>query len=157
MPAIGGRQPITLQYLDHSKDRRSVRLYTNEITAVSLPGLLTLYGQIEAAFDAVTLGNRSMTTWGEESVITNTPPASAQAQVETEVLVRCIDSTTEAPHSFRIPTADYSAFNWQGNSAILSGAGATAATTALVAAIEATAPPDDETHTLTVVAIEVVQ
>lgn len=157
MPAIGGKQPFTLQYLDHSGDRRSVRFYTNEITAISLPGLLDLYGDLEAAVDAVTLGNRSMVSWGEETVVTNTPPASAAAQVETEILVRCIDSTTEAPHSFRIPTADYAAFNWIGNTAILSGAGATAATTALVAAIEQTAPPDDETHTLTVVSIEVVQ
>lgn len=157
MPAIGSQNVFVQQFLDYSGDKRSVRLYTNEITAVSLPGLLTLYGTIKSAFDGVTLGTRSAENWGEDSVDSNTRPTDKTAQVETEILVRCHSSGTEAPFSFRVPTADYDAFNWIDNKAILSGAGASAATTAFVAAIEQTAPDFDETQTLVVDSIEVVQ
>jgi hypothetical protein len=64
----------------------------------------------------------------------------------------------EAPFSFRIPTVDYAAFNWVGDSAVLSGAGATAATVDLVDAIEALVKmPADDSEGVVVYAIEVVE
>lgn len=160
MPAIGGRQPISIQYLDNSSEVKSIRLYAGEITAVSLPGFLTAFGALQTALDAVTLGTRSAQTWGEETTVSNTPPVDKNAQIETEMLVRVRGATSEAPWSFRIPTADYSAFNYVEGSdkVILSGAGASAATTALVTALEALCKmPDDETEAIVVVGMNVVK
>lgn len=162
MPAIGGRQPVTIQYLDYSGEKQTIRLYAGEITAVSLAGFLAAFGDLQAALDAVTLGTRSAQSWGEETIVSNTRPASKNAQVESELLVRVQGATSEAPWSFRIPTVDYTAFNYAdppaGDQVILSGAGASAATTALVSAIEALVKmPDDETEAVVVVGMEVVR
>lgn len=162
MPAIGGRQPVTIQYLDYSGEVKSIRGYSGEITAVSLPGFLTAFGALQTALDAVTLGTRSKTSWGEETVVSNTRPSDKDAQIESELLVRLRGATSEAPWSFRIPTVDYTAFNYAdppaGDQVIISGAGATAATTALVTAIEALLKmPDDETEAVEVVGMEVVR
>lgn len=162
MAGLGGRQPFTVVYRDYSGETKSIRLYTNEITAISLPGLLTELGDFTTALDAVTLGVRAKQHWGEETIVSNQKAADKTAQVETEMLVRCIGATTERPFSFRIPTVDYDAFNYAdppaGDQVIISGAGATAATTALISAIETTFKmPDDETEGLTVVGMEVVQ
>lgn len=158
MPAIGGRQPISIQYRDYSGEVKSIRLYVGEITAVSLPGFLTAFGTLKTALDGVTLGTRSAESWGEETIVSNSRPGVKDAQVETELLVRVQGATTEAPWSFRIPTADYTAFNFLDDQVILSGAGASAATTALVTALEALVKmPDDETEAVVVVGMNVVQ
>jgi len=162
MAGIGGRQPFTVVYRDYSGETKSVRLYTNEITAISLPDLLTELGTFTAALDAVTLGVRAKEHWGEETIVSNAKATDKTAQVETELLVRCIGATTERPFSFRIPTVDYDAFNYAdppaGDQVIISGAGATTETTDLITAIETTFKmPDDETEALSVVGMEVVQ
>lgn len=158
MAAIGDRNFASVSYLDHSKELRAVSLFTGEITAITIAGFLTQFGALQTALDNVTLGVRARQSWGENAVISNTPPANANAQIETEVLVKVRGATTEAPWSFRIPTVDYAAFNWIGDEAILSGAGATAATIALVDAIEAIAVmPDDEAEGVIVAGIFVVE
>lgn len=53
MPAIGGRQPISISYRDYSGELESIRLYAGEITAVSLPGFLSAFGTLQTALDAV--------------------------------------------------------------------------------------------------------
>lgn len=161
MPALGGSQPVVFQYRDYSGETKSLRVYAGEITAVSLPGLLTDIGDLQTALDNVTLGVRSKQSWGEETVVSNERATAKEAQIESEMLVRCMGATTERPFSFRIPTVDYTAFNYAdppaGDTVILSGAGASAATTALVAAIEALCKmPDDETEALQVVGMNVV-
>lgn len=162
MPAIGGRQPIVYTILDYSGETKTIRLYANEITAVSLPGLLSDLSDFETALDAVILGVRSKNFWGSETIVTNTRPTDKDAQVETELLVRVQGATSEAPWSFRIPAVDYTAFNYAsppaGDQVIISGAGASAATTALVDAIEAAFKmPTDETEAVVVVGMEVVR
>lgn len=161
MPALGGRQPIGFQFLDYSGERKSISLFANEITAISLPGLLTEISAMQTALAAVTLGTISRTSWGNEEVLSNTRPTDKDAQIETELLVMVRGATTEAPWSFRIPTVDYTAFNYAdppaGDSVIISGAGASAATTALVTAIEAFSMPNDETEGIEVVGMKVVR
>ena len=162
MPAIGGRQPATYSYRDYSGELKSIRGYTGEITAVSLPGLLSELGDLASALDAVTLGVRAKQSWGEETIVSNDLPTAKDAQIETEMLVRMRGATTEAPWSFRIPTVDYTAFNYAsppaGDQVIISGAGASAATTALVTALETTLrAPWDEAELLEVVGMEVVR
>jgi len=161
MPGIGGRQPYTRVYRDHSGETKSVRLYTGEITALSIAGLLAELGTLAAALDAVVLGTAAKSHWGEETVISNAVPAAEDAQVETELLVRVIGATTERPWSFRIPTVDYTKFTYAdppaGDQVTISGANATAEVLALIAALEATCKmPDDETEAITVVGMNVV-
>jgi hypothetical protein len=110
----------------------------------------------------VTLGQRAKTSWGEETYVSNDPASTKPAQVETEILVRVQGATTERPWSFRIPTADYDAFNFADLPArdhvIISGAGASAATVALVAAIEDLCRmPDDNTEAVSVIGMNVVR
>lgn len=162
MPALGGRQPATFTYRDYSGEVKTIRVYTGEITAVSLPGLLTELGDLASALDAVTLGVRAKQSWGEETIVSNDRAATKDAQIESEMLVRCQGAVSEAPFSFRIPTVDYNAFNYAdppaGDQVIISGAGASAATMALIDAIEATLKmPDDEAEGVVVVGMEVVR
>jgi hypothetical protein len=162
MPAIGGRQPISISYRDYSGELESIRLYAGEITAVSLPGFLSAFGTLQTALDAVTLGVRAKQSWGEETVVSNERAASKNAQIESQLLVRCRGAVSQAPFSFRIPTVDYEAFNYAnppaGDEVIIEGDGATAATTALVDAIEALCKmPDDETEAVVVVGMTVVR
>jgi len=161
MPALGSVNPIAISYRDYSGEMKSIRLYSGEITAVSLPGFLTQYGTLQTALDGVTLGVRAKQTWGEETTVSNARASTKDAQIETELLVRVQGDTTERPWSFRIPTVDYTAFNYAdppaGDTVILSGAGASAATTSLIAAIEALCKmPDDPTEGVTVVGMNVV-
>ena len=162
MPAVGGRQPYTVVVRDHSDETKSIRLYTGEITAVSLPGLLTALGTFKTALADVLLGVIAKDHWGEETVITNAVATALDAQVETEMLVRCVGATSEAPFSFRIPAVDYTKFNYAdppaGDQVILTGAGASDETLALVAALEATFKmPNDESEAISVVGMEVVR
>jgi hypothetical protein len=162
MPALGGRQPLSISYRDYSGETKSIGLFTGEITALSIAGLLTAIGTLTTALDAVTLGVRAREQWGEETIVSNDRASSKNAQIESEMLVRYRGATTQAPGSFRIPTVDYDAFNYAdppaGDSVILSGAGATAATTALVSALEALVKmPNDETEAIEIVSMEVVR
>jgi len=161
MPSIGVRQVMTIQYLDHSGERKGIRLNAGEITPLTLEDWLEAFGDLQSALDAVTLGTRSLVGWGQEEVVSNTIAPSNAAQIETELLVLLQGETSEEPFSFRIPTADYTAFNFAsppaGDSVIISGAGASAATLALVAAIEAVAVnPEDSAEALVVVGMKVV-
>lgn len=162
MPALGGRQPYSVSLRDYSGETKSVRLYTGEITAVSLPGLLSDLGTFRTALEAVTLGVVAKDSWGEETVHSNARASTKDAQIESELLVTLRGATSEAPYSFRIPTVDYTAFNYAdppaGDAVIISGSGATAATTALVTAIEATFKmPNDETEAVVVTGMRVVR
>lgn len=161
MPALGGRQPYSVSYRDYSGETKAILLFTGEITAVSIAGLLADLGDLDTALDGVTLGVRARQQWGEETIVSNARATDKNAQVESELLVRCQGATTERPFSFRIPTVDYEAFNYAdppaGDQVIISGAGASAATTALIAALEAVAKmPDDEAEAIVVVGMEVV-
>jgi hypothetical protein len=162
MPAIGGRQPMSISYRDYSGETKSLVLYSGEITSVSIAGFLTEFGALTAALDAVTLGVRARERWGEETIVSNARAATKDAQIESELLVRYQGATTEKPYSFRIPTVDYTAFNYAdppaGDQVIISGAGASAATTALIDAIEAVGrTPDDDAELIVVVGMEVVR
>jgi len=159
MPALGDSNQATRQYLDYSGQRQSISLTGQIVTAVLLPDYISDLGDVEDALDAVTLGTPARSGFGNFSVLSNTRPSDKMAQVETEMLVRMRGATSEAPWSFRIPTADYTKFNYgAGNDVILSGAGASAETLALVAALNAfVRNPNDNAELMVVVGIEVVE
>lgn len=87
-----GRLGYTL--IDYSRERASFSIATGDVTATSLPGLLTEVGALRSAVDGITLGNVS-----DESLsvfntnLSNTPATSRLAQVESSWLVTYEDVT----------------------------------------------------------------
>jgi len=162
MPALGGKQLASRQYLDYSGERKSVTVPVGEITALTIAGFLTEFSAWETALDAVTLGTPAKSEISIIDILSNTRPTDKDAQVETEMIVEYRDVVTEAPYSFRITTVDYTAFNYAdppaGDVVILSGAGASAATTALIAAFEALAKsPGNDANDVEVTGMRVVR
>jgi len=141
MPALGEYRPLSIQYLDYSGERKSVTVNSKSWDEDTVVQYWTDIAAFWTALDAVTLGTRAKDQYAVEMVRSNTRPNDKTAQIETELLVTYIDATTEEPFSFRIPTADYEVFNYAsppaGDEVIIAGAGASAATTALITAMGA--------------------
>lgn len=81
-----GRLGFTM--LDYSREKSSFSGFTGEVTAVSLPGLLTEVGALRVAIEGITLGvvsDERLTVF--DTNLSNTPPASPLAQVESCWLV----------------------------------------------------------------------
>ncbi len=88
MPGYGS---FTL--LDHSNEKSTVGFYTGDVTAVSLPGLLTEFGALRTAIEGVTLGvvsKESLKVF--DTALANQPPADENAQVERAWLVSYEDN-----------------------------------------------------------------
>jgi len=79
--------------IDYSREKASFSLATGEVTATSLPGLLTEVGALRSAVNGITLGDVS-----DESLsvfntnLSNTPATSPLAQVESSWLVTYEDN-----------------------------------------------------------------
>lgn len=87
-----GRLGFTL--LDYSREKASFSVATGEVTAVSLPGLLDEVGDLRSAIEGITLGvvhKEALSVF--DTTLSNTPPASALAQVESAWLVTYSDTT----------------------------------------------------------------
>lgn len=79
---------ITFAMLDYSREKSAFSINTGEVTAVSLPGLLTEIGDLRTAIEGITLGvvsDEALRAF--QTNLSNTPPASALAQVESAWLV----------------------------------------------------------------------
>jgi len=140
MPAVGITSPFSVQILDASDERESIKdLYLDELTDTNYDDVVADRDAFLAALEDVLRGKIVKTKFGTEEVISNVPPTDKEAQVETQMLVSVRDAATQEPFSFRLPAVNYSAFNYgtgdAGDEVIISGAGATAATLAFVAAV----------------------
>lgn len=109
--------------IDYDSERSNTSFTTGNITAVSIAGALTQFGALRTAIDGIILGTISTETLKVfETKLSNTPPASKQAQRETKWLVVYEDNqaffdppTNAIPNegykkvfTFEIPTADLS-------------------------------------------------
>lgn len=163
MPAIGVAYPAQVQLLDYSGERQGIpNLYVGALSDTTFEDQGTLFDTFLTALDAIVIGTIAKSGYGLAEVISNTKPASKAAQIESEMLVSLIDAATSAPFSFRIPTIDYTAFNYgtgdAGDEVIISGAGATAATTDFVTAVNAVMrSPFNPANFATVVGMRVVK
>jgi hypothetical protein len=84
---------LGFQMLDYSREKRGFSIATGEVTAVSLPGLLTEVGDLRSAIEGITLGvvsDESLSVFNTN--LSNTPPANALAQVESCWLVTYEDN-----------------------------------------------------------------
>lgn len=79
--------------LDYSREKKAFSVRTGDVTAVSLPGLLTEVGALRTAVENITLGvvsDEALVAF--DTNLSNTPPASPLAQVESGWLVRFEDN-----------------------------------------------------------------
>lgn len=112
---------LSFSIIDYSREKASFSLATGEVTAVSLPGLLTQVGALRSAVNGITLGDVSDEALSVFNTnLSNSPAASALAQVESSWLVTFEDSlpffddpTNAIPNegfgrlfTMTIPTAD---------------------------------------------------
>lgn len=160
MPAIGGTQGVTETLRDDSGEITSHHVYTGEITAVSLPGLLTQIGAYRTAVEGITLGIVAKESWGEDTVVSNATPTNGAAR-EYKLLVQYQGATTEKPYTLTIGTVDPSVIvrlPGGGDAVAFEAAnGASAAIQAWVTAFEAMAKaPDDEAESVVVVGMRTV-
>ena len=74
--------------LDHNGEKSTTSFYTGNVTAVSLPGLLTEFGALRTAIDGITLGTLAQEELKVFSTkLSNTRPSDQNAQRERKWLV----------------------------------------------------------------------
>lgn len=161
MPAIGGRQPSTWTLRDVSKETTSHTVYTGEITAISLPGLLTNLGAYQTALLGITNGVLAKTGWGEATVVSNLSATNPSVHRENKLEVHYMNDTTEEPYTLTIGTVDFAVLDFLPNAgdwiAITAGTGASAEIQAFVTAFETLArAPNNEAQTVTITGIKYV-
>lgn len=155
MPAIGGRQPTNWTQRDATGEPTTHTVYVDEITAVSLPGLLTQLGAYQTALLGISNGVLAKTSWGEETIVSNAIPSNPNVQREAKLLVQYQGATTEKPYVLTIGCVDFSVLVFLPGAgdavAFKDENGASAAIQAWVTAFEAMASaPDDEAEAVVV-------
>lgn len=85
---------LNFTLLDHSGEKSNMSVRTGDVTAVSLPGLLTETGALRNAIDGITLGTlQSEQLTAFNTVLSNTLPSNVNAQRERKWLVVYQDDT----------------------------------------------------------------
>lgn len=161
MPALGGYQKYDVTLNDATNEKTTHTIYFDEITAVSLPGLLTQLGNYNTALLGITNGVLFKDRWGEETIVSNAIPTDPSAQRENKLLVQYRGVTTEKLYTLTIGTVDFAALHFMPGAgdavAFRDEDGATAAMQAWVTAFEALASaPDDEAENVEVVGMRYV-
>lgn len=83
----------TLTVMDYDKEKSPLKVHTGEVTAVSLPGLLTQIGAFRTAVDGLSIGTMQKENLQVFStILSQTPPTNEFAQRETKWLVKYHDS-----------------------------------------------------------------
>jgi hypothetical protein len=85
---------LTFSILDYSREKSSFSITTGDVTAVSLPGLLTEVGELRTAIEGITLGvvsDEALRAFNTS--LSNTPPTTPLAQIESAWLVTYEDAT----------------------------------------------------------------
>lgn len=94
---------------DYSEEKSSFKFNFGAITAVSLPGFLTNFGNLRTALGNIILGTVQKEMWvGDSTVLDNTPPASPNAQIELKFLVSYEGDTSKKVFRHEVPTPDTS-------------------------------------------------
>jgi len=143
----------SITYLDATGEKAALKIYNGAVTAVSIAGFLSDFGDLQAATDAITLGTRHKNTWvGDDDVISNAIPANNQAQREIKLMVTYRGNTSQKLFHVTIPTLDLDAVQFVpggGDAIVLADGGVIAA---WVTAFETMArTPDSDLETVTVV------
>lgn len=97
----------TQTFIDATGETSTMKVYNDAITAVSLPGFLTDFGDFKTKTAAITRGEITRTTWvGDADETGNTAPSDQLAQRENKLLVTYRDTTTNEKYTLTVPTID---------------------------------------------------
>ena len=93
--------------LDYSNESSSTKIFNGAITAVSIAGFITEFGQMRAAIEGISLGTMAKEQWvGDNTVISNVPPTNVFAQREFKWKVNYVGDTSQKEFFLTIPCAD---------------------------------------------------
>lgn len=149
-----GQHYAGVTVLDYSEETSVTNFSIGAITAVSIAGFLTQFGSWKTALGSIILGTVSKDRWvGDATDISNTPPASASAQVELKWLVSYEGATTKKKFRQEIPTADPSKLIPGTDKADMTDTDIAAYVTAFEAVAKS---PDDDTEGVNVLDISLV-
>lgn len=140
--------------LDYSEEKSSTRFGIGAITAVSIAGFLTQFGAWKTALGNIILGTIAKDIWvGDNTTLSNTPPADSAAQVELKWLVTYEADTTKKKFHQELPTPDTSKLIPGTDQADLTDTDIAAYVTAFETVAKS---PDDDTESVTVLGIDLV-
>lgn len=92
---------------DYSGESTAVRIYNGDVTAISIAGFLTDFGDMRDAVAGITLGEMAQEQWvGDLTVLSADLPVNVFAQRELKWLVRYHDTVTNEKAKLEIGTAD---------------------------------------------------
>lgn len=95
-----------ISYKDNSREIGRTDFNIGDLTAISLPGALTQMGALTDALQAIVLGAKVQTRFGDVDNIVATPPTSKLAQRGVKWTLQGRDSVTGVPVINHVPTAD---------------------------------------------------
>jgi hypothetical protein len=134
--------------LDYSEETSSTSFSIGAITAVSIAGFLSQFGDWKTALGNIILGTVAKDRWvGDATDISNTPPGDANAQIELKWLVTYEADTTKKRFRQELPTADPSKTIPGTDKADLTDTDVAAYVTAFEAVAKS---PDDDTESVSV-------
>jgi hypothetical protein len=97
----------SLTYLDFSNEQASVKINNGPITALTIAGFLSAFGDFQGATDAIVKGTRIRDEWvGDRTTLAAAAPSDEFAQRELKWLVTYEGSTSHKKFTLTIPTAD---------------------------------------------------
>lgn len=137
-----------LTYRDASGELSNMTVHNGAITAVSIAGFLTDFGDLKTAVDALVIGQLATEMWvGDKSLVSRDLPASDYAQRENKWLVTYEGDTSHKLFQIEIPTADAALRNQNNDDIDITAA----PFAAFVTAFETIArSPDSDVETVTV-------
>jgi hypothetical protein len=99
----------TFSILDYSEETSSWSFNFGAITAISLPGFLTDFGNLRTSLGNLITGTVKKEQWvGDSTVLSNVPPVDSNAQVELKFLLSYEADTSKKVFHSEIPTPDTS-------------------------------------------------
>jgi len=144
----------TFTVLDYSEEKSTTSFNFGAITALTIAGFLTQFGNLRTAVGNIILGTIAREQWvGDNTLLSNTPPSDAQAQVELKWLVSYEGATTHKKFRVEIPTPDASKLIPGTDKADLTDTDIAAYVTAFEAIAKS---PDDDTEGVNVLDITLV-
>lgn len=93
--------------IDYSEEKSSFGFNFGAITAVSIGGFLTQFGNLRTSLGNIIKGTIGGEQWvGDRTVLTNVPPTDDTAQVELKFLLSYEGNTSKKKFRAEIPTPD---------------------------------------------------
>lgn len=136
---------------DYSKELSRFKVHFTGVTIGNLGDILTQWGNLKTATDALTLGVLSNETLVlDNTVISAAVPVNPFAQRELKMQVNYVGDTNSKPHQIEVPCPDLAALTLNNTDEVVLADGGVMA--AFVAAFEVIAKsPDSDVETVTVV------